>query len=126
MDTKQNIQKTLYSLNNLENDMKQLKLINEHPPCICLSGLRSLYLTQMVKNGDFVNIIQTLFKLLKIPAEWILEIKTPPYTSIEKNKIPFEVFIFLIDNHLKLKVYKLLLNHLKHSKQSKIHLRLVN
>ncbi len=126
MNTKQNIQKTLYSIDQLQQAICQLKFRNEQPPCISLSGLRNLCLSQMVKKGDFKNIIQTLFHLLSIPAEYILEIKTAPSLTTDKHKIPFEVYIYLTDNNVKLKVYKLLLNHLKLTKQNKIHLKIVN
>jgi hypothetical protein len=126
MNTNSHIQKASYSLAQLEMNLNALKLQNDYPPCICISGLRNLALVQMVRHCDFRSIIQTLFKLLKIPAEWVLEIKNPPHANINNAKIPFEAFVYLIDNNVKVKVYKLLLNHLKSTKQHKIHLEIVN
>jgi hypothetical protein len=126
MYSKKEIQKTSYSLAQLEMDMKNLTSLHNHPPCICISGLRSLTLVQMVKHGDFRNVIYALFRLLRIPEEWILEIRNAPHSSLDSSKIPFEAYIFLIDNHIKLRVYKLILNHLKHTKQNKIHIRIVD
>lgn len=115
-----------YSLAQLEMSLDELKLVNDCPPCICISGLRNLSLTQMVKNCDFIKVIQTLFQLLNIPAEWVLEIRNPPHLKSIHDKIPFEAYIYLIDNHIKLQVYKTLLNHLKHTNQRKVHIKLVD
>jgi len=49
MNTRQNIQKNLYALDQLETEMNNIKLINEYPPCISISGLRNLSLSQMSK-----------------------------------------------------------------------------
>ncbi len=124
MNTRQNIQKNLYALDQLETEMNNIKLINEYPPCISISGLRNLSLSQFVKNGDFVIIIKTLFTLLKIPPEWVLAIKNSPHTKIINGKLPFDAVVYIIDNQIKVKVYKVLLNHLKHTKQTKIHLKI--
>jgi non-ribosomal peptide synthetase component E (peptide arylation enzyme) len=126
MSSKQDIQKTMFSLEQLESDIQKLKLGYEYPPCICISGLRHLNLFKMVKNPNYQSILISLFNLLNIPIEWVLCIKPPSYSKISESKIPFDVYVYLIDNHVKLKVYKILLNHLKHTKQTKIHLKIVN
>ena len=126
MNSKKDIQKTSYSMVQLETEISQLKLVNEHPPCICISGLRNLALSNLVNHCNFKIIILSLFNLLNIPNEWVLDIKTPPHTLVNDKKIPFEVMVQLIDHNIKLKVYKILLNHLKHTRQKKIHLRIVN
>jgi hypothetical protein len=126
MNSKQDIQKTSYALSQLEIVIQNFTRLNNSPPCICISGLRHLSLTRLVKNGDFKNIIRTLFQLLKIPVEWVLDIKNSTHNKIDDGKIPFDAYIYLIDNHVKVRVYKLLLNHLKHAKQTKIHIQIVN
>jgi hypothetical protein len=126
MNSKQNIQKTAYSLDQIESDMQKLSLLNENPPCIVISGLRHLLLTQMVKHNNYKSIIVSLFQILNIPVDWILKIKPSSYLKINEGKIPFDVHLYLIDDHIKIKVYKLLLNHLKRTKQTKLHLKIIN
>jgi hypothetical protein len=126
MNLKQNMQKAAYSLDQMESNVQNLRLLNEYPPCLCISGLRHLSLTQMVKHNDFKSIIVSLFQILNIPTDWILEIKSPSNTKINEGKIPFDAYIYLIDDNIKIKVYKLLLNHIKKTRQTKIHLKIIN
>ncbi len=124
MSYKQNIQKASFSLAQIESRIQNLSILNEYPPCIVISGLRHLSLTQMIKHNDFKSIVISLFQLLNIPLEWILEIKHSLHLT--NGKVPFDAYIYLIDEHIKIKVYKLLLNHIKHTKQTKIHLKIIN
>ncbi len=126
MNSKQNIQRMAFSLAQLESDMDKLNLLNGYPPCLVISGLRHLSLTQMVKHCDYKSIIVSLFGILNIPLDWILEINHPTYTNFNERKIPFDAYIYLIDDHIKVKVYKLLLNHIKYTRQTKIHLKIIN
>ena len=126
MNSKQNLQKIAFSLAQLESEIENINLLNQYPPCLVISGLRHLSLTQMIKHTDVKSVIVALFQLLNIPLDWILEIKQPSYTKCNEKKIPFDAYIYLTDEHLKIKVYKLLLNHIKHTKQTKIHLKIIN
>lgn len=127
MNSNHNIQKAFHSLVQLDWDIKRLSLVNEFPPCIIIAGLRYLSLVQLMKNcNDYKKIIISLFQLLNIPVDWILEIKNPLHTKNNEGKIPFDVYVYLIDDHVKIKVYKLLLNHIKYTKQTKIHLKIIN
>jgi hypothetical protein len=123
--SRQDIQKAAFSLDQLESKFQNLNLVNEHPPCLVISGVRHLTLLRIIHFTDLNSLIFSLFQLLNIPIEWILEIKS--YTKDEKKKIPLDALIYLIDDHIKLKVYRSILNHLKHSRQlSKIHLKIVH
>jgi len=126
MNYKQTMQKIDFSLSHLEYSIEKLILQNDFPPCLVISGLRHLSLAQMVKHHDYKSIIFSLFNLLNIPLDYILYIKHASYTKFNEEKIPFDAYIYLIDEHLKIKVYKLLLNHIKRTKQTKIHLKMIN
>jgi hypothetical protein len=126
MNSKQNVQKTIYSLTQLESEFQNLQLFNNYPPCLVISGVRYLALTQMLKHKDIKNVIISLFQLLNIPVDWILHVKPAPHEILNNEQLPFDAQIYLIDNHIKVKVYKLLLNHIKYTRQTKIHLKVIN
>jgi hypothetical protein len=126
MNSKQNFQKASYSLFQLESEIQHLKLVNEYPPCIVISGLRHLSLTQMLKQNDIKSVIISLFQLLNIPTDWILAVKPPSHSKENEEKLPFDAYIYLIDDHIKFRVYKMLLKHIKFTRQTKIHLKIIN
>jgi len=125
MTSKGTVQKVFHQLNNIEQEMNNLQKKSEHPAIICISGLRNLQICKMSKqpNPNYKELVYTLFELLNISTDWILSISCPPSKkNYKSSKIPFEANIRLVSDSIKLRVYKLLLDHIQG--QSNIHLKI--
>ena len=128
-----NVQKMQNSLDDLENDAQMLQHQHIQSPCISITGFRYLDLFQTAKkcnnsyNTD--SMIITLFHLLKLPTDWILSTGHPPQKYVsnltnQKLYLPFEAYIYLSCNSIKLHVYRKLVNYVKKSNQKNVHIRL--
>jgi hypothetical protein len=129
--TIQEIQNMFNQINKLNIDLDILVHRHQRSPCISLTGLRNLELyktvKQLNKEVSVHTLIDMLFKLLKIPNDWILQTS---YIHQKNNKskyiLPFEVFIYLTNDSVKLLVYRLLLKHIRKTKQKSVHVKLIN
>jgi hypothetical protein len=125
-------QNMLHQINDLANDMEILFQRNQRSPCISLSGLRNLELYKKARQCDkdltLHSFIHMLFQLLKIPQDWIFQIGHPPQVVFDKSShtIPFEAYIYLTHDSLKLSVYRTLLKHIRKTKQNAVHVKVVN
>jgi hypothetical protein len=126
----QELQSMFQQLNNLSSDLELLKQRIQRAPCISLSGLRNLELYKTARQCDkqltIHTLIYMLFKLLKIPKEWILQIGHPPKIFESNHSIPFEAYIYLTNDSTKLLVYQLLLKHIRKTKQKAVHVKIIN
>ena len=123
---------SLYALQTMQCQMDKLnyntQLIHcqhQQGPCIAITGLRNLY----KRGASSLNLYATIYKLfnsLQIPAEWILFIGHPPRITTKPDLIPFEAYIFLVCDSIKLIVNKKLLNYLKKTKQRLVHIKMIN
>ncbi len=122
------LNKMQYQLDNLQYDIQILRQRNQQSPCISITGLRSLELYKTTrkcnKEIDMSSVILMLFSLLKIPTDWILFIGHPPRVR-HKNTIPFEAYIYLTSDSIKLSVYRTLLNYLRKIKNPSVHVKIV-
>ena len=125
-------QNMLHQINDLANDMEILFQRNQRSPCISLSGLRNLELYKKARQCDkdltLHSFIHMLFQLLKIPQDWIFQIGHPPQVVFDKSShtIPFEAYIYLTHDSLKLSVYRTLLKHKRKTKKNAVHVKVVN
>ena len=126
----QGLQSMFQQISNLSSDMEILRLRNQRPPCISLSGLRNLELYKTARQCDkeltIHTLIYLLFKLLKIPREWILQIGHPPKIFDSHHNVPFEAYIYLTHDSTKLFVYRMLLKHIRKTKHKAVHVKIIN
>jgi hypothetical protein len=102
-------------LQKIENDVL-------YSPCIIIEGFR--YLANIIiNNGNYTDIIYSLFKCLNLPISWILNIKHP-YQS--NNTLPFEIHVLLITKQIKDIVFKTVLNFVKQSKLKYVYVHCPN
>lgn len=129
------IQKMQNNLDDLEYDAQTLRQRHHQSPCISITGFRYLDLFQTAKkcNTTFKieSMITTLFHLLKLPTDWILFTGHPPQKNVpnrltKNDFLPFETYIYLTCDSIKLFVYRKLCNYLKKTKQKLVHIRLIN
>jgi hypothetical protein len=109
----QELQSMFQQLNNLSSDLELLKQ-------------RIQRARQCDKQLTIHTLIYMLFKLLKIPKEWILQIGHPPKIFESNHSIPFEAYIYLTNDSTKLLVYQLLLKHIRKTKQKAVHVKIIN
>jgi len=124
------LQKMLYLLDNLEYQVNSLKKIHESP-CIVVTGVRNLHIYKNIppqcKKITLTSLINELFIKLKVPTDYILFVGHPPrVTNNNKNTIPFTAYIFLTTESIKLYVHRLLLGHIKKTKQKDVHIKILN
>ncbi len=128
------VHKMQNSLDDLENDAQMLLHQHIQPPCISITGFNYLDLFQTAKkcnnSYNIDSMIITLFHLLKLPTDWILSTGHPPQKNVsnvtnQKMYLPFEAYIHLSCNSIKLTVYRKLVNYVKKTKQRYVHIRLI-
>jgi len=127
MTSKITVQKVLNQLDIIDFKADVLQRKSQRPAIISISGLRNLSICKMSKqpNPNYKELVYTLFELLNISTDWILSISCPPSNpncTSPQTKIPFEANIRLVSDSIKLRVFKLLLNHIQG--QPNIHLKI--
>jgi len=126
----QEFQKMFCQIDTLQSDMEILKQRIQRAPCIALSGLRNFDLYKTARQCDkeitTTTLIHMLFKLLKIPTDYILQIRTSRVNKKSKHTIPFQTFVYLTDDSIKLFVYLRLLQHIRKTKQTSVHVKIIN
>jgi hypothetical protein len=127
----QELHKMYNQINNLDSDVRILQDRNQRSPLISLSGLRNLELYKTARHCDkelnTQSLIYMLFKLLKIPRDWILQIGQPPQVYEKSSHVvPFEAYIYLTHDSIKFTVYRMLLKHIRKTKQKTVHVKIIN
>lgn len=114
-------QKLLHELEIIDKNLDVLKNRALAPPCITMKGFDKLKTCTAINikqasTAPYKDVIYKLFMMLKIPQYWIHSIT---------HHFPSTVNIYLVTDSIKVKVYQTILEHLIHSDQQSVSIKLL-
>ena len=114
-------QKLLHELENIDNNINALQHRTLNLPGIIINGVDKLSSCVIMKTKHsspmpYIHVIYKLFLMLNIPHSWIHSIT---------HHFPSTVNIYLVTDSIKVKVYQTILEHLIHSDQQAVSIKLL-